>query len=479
VSLLVVGMSHRTAPVRVLERVAVSGEDAGKLLDELMKSPNLAEAMLLSTCNRVEVYAVVETFHGGMAEVIAALARHAGTDTAGLSDHLYVHYAGAAVEHAFSVAAGLDSMVVGESQILGQLRAAYAFAAETGAAGRTLHELAQQALRVGKRVHAETDVDSAGGSLVAEALADAAVALGGTGWRCSGGPTVPGSPAVPTPPTVPDGLAGRRTVLVGAGSMGGLAAAHLRRARVASLTVVNRSLPAAQRLASAVIADGIPASAAGLADLGTVLADADLVVSCTGSIGVVIDGETVRHARTGADHPLVVCDLGLPRDVAPEVGLLPGVTVIDLATLQERLSGRPGGCDVASARAIVTDEVATFLAAQRSAMVTPTVTALRKHAAEVAAAELLRLESRLPDLDGTVRAEFANTVRRVVDKLLHTPTVRIKELAAGPGGHAYADALRTLFDLDPAAPAALSRPGPVSPTVPSAEATPAGDGERR
>jgi glutamyl-tRNA reductase len=472
VSLLVVGMSHRTAPVRVLERVAVSGEDIGKLLAALMKSPNLAEAMLLSTCNRVEVYTVVETFHGGMAEVIAALAQHAGTDTAGLADHLYVHYAGAAVEHAFSVAAGLDSMVVGESQILGQLRAAYAFAAETGAAGRTLHELAQQALRVGKRVHAETGIDFAGSSVVAEALADAALALGGAGWGHR---------------DAPDGLAGRRAVLVGAGSMGGLAAAHLRRARVASLTVVNRSLPAAQRLASAAIAEGIPACAAGLDDLGTVLADADLVVSCTGSIGAVIDGETVRHVRATTDHPLVVCDLGLPRDVAPEVGQLPSVTVIDLATLQERLSGRPGGpggSAVASAQAIVSDEVAAFLAAQRSAMVTPTVTALRQLATEVAAAELLRLESRLPDLDGRVRAEFANTVRRVVDKLLHTPTVRIKELAAGPGGQTYADALRKLFDLDPAVPAALSRPGPSAPAAPPAgvspaETTPIGDGERR
>jgi glutamyl-tRNA reductase len=444
VSLLVVGISHRTAPVRVLERVTLPAEDSGKLLAELIRSPNVAEALLLSTCNRVEVYAVVETFHGGMAEVIAALTRHAGSDVTGLADHLYVHYAGAAVEHAFSVAAGLDSMVVGESQILGQLRAAYAGAAEHGAAGRTLHELAQQALRVGKRVHSETGIDAAGASVVTEALADAAATLGT--------------------------VVGRHAVLIGAGSMGGLAAAHLRRAGIGSLAVVNRSLPAAQRLASAALADGLPAAAVGLADLAGVLADAELVVSCTGSTSTVLDGATVARARARAAHPLVVCDLGLPRDVAPEVGELPGVTVVDLATLQERLRDRPGGSDVTRAREIVVTEVAAFLAAQRSASVTPTVTALRQHAAEVVAAELLRLESRLPELDAAVRAELAKTVRRVVDKLLHTPTVRIKELAAGPAGQAYADALRELFGLDPAMPAALVEP--------SAAAHPAHPAER-
>ena len=485
-SLLVVGLSHRTAPVRVLERVTVPAEDAGKLLAELMKSSNVAEALLLSTCNRVEVYAVVETFHGGLAEVIAALAQHAGADVTGLADHLYVHYAGAAVEHAFAVAAGLDSMVVGEAQILGQLRAAYAFAAEAGAAGRTLHELAQQALRVGKRVHSETGIDAAGSSVVAEALCDAAAVLtrphAGAGLDAEARPQAGAGLDAGARPQAGagqdagagsragaglDGLAGRRAVLVGAGSMGGLAAAHLRRAGVAALTVVNRSMPAARRLASASEADGVPATAAGLADLSSVLADAELVVSCTGSVGVVIDEATVRLARAGSAHPLVMCDLGLPHDVAPEVGELPGVTVIDLATLQERLSGLPGGSDVARAREIVAAEVAAFLAAERSATVTPTVTALRQLAAEVVAAELLRLESRLPTLNDTVRAELAKTVRRVVDKLLHTPTVRIKELAAGPAGQAYDEALRELFDLDPAVPAALVEPSTAVPPVPN------------
>lgn len=433
-SLLVVGLSHRTAPVRVLERATVAAEDLAKVLEELVRADNVAEALVLSTCNRVEVYAVVETFHGGMAEVAGVLAGQTGTEVGGLAEHLYVHYAGAAVEHVFTVAAGLDSMAVGESQILGQLRAAYAAAAEAGSAGRALHELAQQALRVGKRVHNETGIAEANRSLVSEALTDAAAVFGGT-------------------------IRGRRALLVGAGSMGALAAAHLRRAEVGELVVVNRGAAGAHRLADIARADGVPARAATWDDLAAELAAAELLVCCTGAANAVVDTATVAAARAGAPHPLVVCDLGLPRDVEPGVAELAGVTVVDLGTLQRRLSRAATGTDVAIAREIVVQEVQTHLAAQRSAAVTPTVTALRRQAAEVVAAELLRLETRLPDLDEAARTEVARTVRRVVDKLLHTPTVRVKELAAGPAGDTYADALRELFALDPTSPTAIAAPG--------------------
>lgn len=440
-NLLVVGLSHRTAPVQVLERAAVAAEDNGKVLEELIRAADVNEAMVLSTCNRVEVYAVVESFHGGMAEVAGVLAAHAESDIAGLAEHLYVHYAGAAVEHVFSVAAGLDSMAVGESQILGQLRTAYAAAAEAGSAGRALHDLAQQALRVGKRVHTETAIDEAGRSLVSEALADAAKAFDSETGAAG------------------TGLLGRRALLVGAGSMGGLAAAGLRRAGVAELVVISRNAASARRLADISRADGIAARAATWADLASELAAAELLVCCTGATTAIVDTATVRAARRFAGHPLVVCDLGLPRDVEVEVAELPGVTVIDLSTLQRRLSGATTGADLTTARLIVGQEVQAHLAAQRAAAVTPTVTALRRQAAEVVAAELLRLETRLPGLDVSARAEVARTVRRVVDKLLHTPTVRIKELAAGPAGDTYADALRELFALDPGSPSVIASPG--------------------
>jgi glutamyl-tRNA reductase len=444
-SLLVVGLSHRSAPVDVLERVAVSAADGGKVLCQLLARENIAEALLLSTCNRVEIYAVVATFHGGLADITDVLARQSAMVLDELSEHLYVHYAAAGVEHLFSVAAGLDSMVVGEPQILGQLRAAYASAEQAGTIGRTLHEVVQQALRVGKRIHTETGIGAAGASVVSEALAATAAALAET-------PGVNGS-----------GLAGRRALVLGAGSMGSLAAAQLRRAGVAEIVVANRTHASAQRLAALCQAEGTPARAISLDAVVDALAAVDVVICCTGATGAVlgVDQITQRHRRV----PLVVCDLGLPRNVEPGVGDVPGVVLLDLSAVARRLEQRGTGADVVStAHCLVAQEVRQYLATQRTAEVTPTVAALRKRAAEVVDAELLRLDGRLPGLDAAVRDELARSVRRVVDKLLHAPTVRVKQLAEAGGGQAYADALRELFELDPQAAAAIAAPIGPAPT---------------
>ncbi len=431
-SLLVVGLSHRSAPVEVLERAAVGADDVPKLLDEMVHGTHISEVVLLSTCNRIEVLAVVDAFHGGLADVSAVLSRHAGMPLTELTEHVYVHYAGSAVQHLFAVASGLDSMVVGEAQILGQLRTAYATADEAGTVGRSLHELAQQALRVGKKVHASTGIDGAGASVVSEALNDAARSLGGD-------------------------LAGRRAVLVGAGAMGALAAAHLRRAGAAEIVVLNRSPERAERLAETTLGHGTPARAGTLDALPDALTGADLMIACTGAVGTVVERATVATAvALRGGRPLAVCDLGLPRDVDPGVATLPGVTVVDLVALQRRLSTGERGAAVAAAQELVAEEAQAYLAAQRSAEVTPTVTALRRRASDVIDAELLRLDSKLPDLDGPVRDEFTRSIRRVVDKLLHTPTVQVKRLAEGPDGDSYAAALRTLFELDPTAPAAVA-----------------------
>ena len=433
-SVLVVGLSHRSAPVEVLERVAVAPDDVPKLLEEMLDGTHVDEAVLLSTCNRVEVCAVVDAFHGGLNHVTEVLSRHAGFEIGELSEHLFVHYAGSAVQHLFSLAAGLDSMVVGESQILGQLRGAYAAADEAGSVGKVLHELVQQALRVGKRVHAGTGIDAAGASVVSEALRDADRALGG-------------------------GLEGCRAVIVGAGAMGALAAAHLRRAGAREIVVLNRSAERGERLAEKVREQDGSARSGPLADLPAELGDADVLLACTGAIGSVVAAAPVAEAvATRPERPLVVCDLGLPRDVDPDVAAVPGVRVIDLVTLQKRLLDAEDGGSVAVARQMVGEEARQYLAGQRSAEVTPTVTALRRRASEVVDAELLRLDSRLPELDATVREELSRTVRRVVDKLLHTPTVQVKRLAEGPDGAGYAAALRTLFELDPQAAAAVAAP---------------------
>jgi glutamyl-tRNA reductase len=481
-SLVVVGLSHRSAPVGVLERVATSVADPGKVQAELLEREHVAEVLLLSTCNRVEIYAVVTTFHGGLADITDVLAHQSAIALDELSDHLYVHYAAAGVEHLFSVAAGLDSMVVGEPQILGQLRTAYAGAEQAGTIGRTLHEVVQQALRVGKRIHAETGIDSAGASVVSEALAAAADELSAGGGA---------------------GLTGCRVLVLGAGAMGGLAAAQLRRARVAEIVLANRTQASAQRLAALCTAEGTPARAVGLDGVASALPGVDLVICCTGAIGAVIsvdqvtdavgvnqatdavgvnqatdavgvnqatDAVGVNQTTDAGRAPLVVCDLGLPRNVEPGVGEVPGVILLDLGTVAQRLEQRGSGSNaVSAAQCLVSQEVRDYLAVQRAAEVTPTVAALRRRAAEVVDAELLRLEGRLPALDTTVRDELARTVRRVVDKLLHAPTVRVKQLAEAGGGQAYADALRELFELDPQAAAAIAAPiRPPSSADPSA-----------
>lgn len=444
-SILVVGLSYRSAPVPLLERASVPADDLPKVLHDLLQGACVREALVLSTCNRVEIYADVDKFHGGVADISQHLAWTSGVPLEDLTPHLYVHYEDRAVQHVFSVACGLDSMVVGEGQILGQLRVAYRVAQEQGASGRVLGALVQSALRVGKRAHSETDIDRAGASLVGSGLELAEGVLGA--------------------------LPGRAGLVVGAGSMSALAAASLRRAGLVDLTVLNRSRANAERLAGEV--DG---RAAGIGDLVEHLRHADLVVSSTGATGMVITADDVSAAlpaRSG--RPLFLLDLALPRDVDPGVRELPGVTLVDLEALRTALAGRAAEQDLEAVRRIVTAEVGAFLGWQRSVRVAPTVVALRDQAAAVVESELTRLSGRLPDLDDRARAEVAGTVRRVVDKLLHGPTVRVKQLAEEPGGDVYADAVRALFGLDPARPAAVTRAavgveeaGDGSPAVPAA-----------
>ena len=438
-SVLLFGVSHRSAPVAVLEQLFADESDQIKLVEGLLQAPLVTEVMLLSTCNRVEVYAVVDAFHGGLAAIGQVLAEHADMSMGELTKHAYVRYSEAAVEHLFAVTSGLDSAVIGEQQVLGQVRRAYATAEANRTVGRVLHDLAQRALAVGKRVHSETAIDAAGASVVSVALHVAAERL----YRPELGPSY-------------TALAGRTATVIGAGSMGALTAAHLVRLGVSQINVVNRSLPRAQRLAEIIAEQGVNAQAMTLDQLPAALATADLAVSCTGAVRPVVTLADVHHALAAAPRdelaqPLVMCDLGMPRDIDPAIAGLPGVTVIDMDRVQREPSARAAAADAEAARSIVAAEVAAYLAAQRMAEVTPTVTALRQRAADVVEAELLRLENRLPGLDGDQRDEVARTVRRVVDKLLHAPTVRIKQLAGAPGGDTYAEALRELFELDPQA----------------------------
>ena len=413
-NLLSVGASYRTAGVGTLERLTIAGPDIPAVLQKLVAQPYVGEAVVLSTCNRVEVYAAVSGFHGGLGDVCGVLAEESGIPAGELASHLYVHYDEAAVRHLFRVSSGLESMVVGEPQILGQLRDAYHAATEADTAGRLLHELMQQALRVGKRAHSETGIDRAGQSVVTAALDVAADSFDGD-------------------------LTGHPGLVVGAGAMGALSVATLTRAGVGPLQITNRGAQRAARLAGLYGATAVPFD-----DLDTALAKADLVVCATASTEPVLTADRLA----GRERPLVVLDLAVPRDVGPDVAGLPNVTVIDIDGLASARRTLPAVAETAAVEQIVAGEVDHFLGWLRGAEIAPTVAALRTRADEVVSAELRKLSSRRPEFTDEQRADVARTLHRVVQQLLHSPTVRVRQLAAEPGGDQYAALLRELFDLD-------------------------------
>jgi glutamyl-tRNA reductase len=438
VSVLVVGLSHKSAPVAILERAAVSGDSLGKLLHDVAQAEPVAEVFVVSTCNRVEVYADVDRFHAAVTAICELLGRHCGVAAQELTGYLYVHYEDRAISHLMAVACGLDSMVVGEGQILGQVRSALKFAGEQGTVGRVLSELGRLALRAGKRSRTETGIDRAGLSLLTVAIELAAQSAAGSSGAGA--------------------LAGRDVLIVGAGSMSALAAATAIRSGATSIVVANRTRSHAERLAA-----DVSAITAGLTDLPAAMGAADVVISCTGAAGQVITRDMVSvavSARTlaGRPGPLVVLDLAMPRDVDPAADGLPGVVLIGMDLLSDHGTAATDE-DVLAVRAIIEAELAAYHSAIDAARVAPTVVALRAKAAKVVEAELARLEGRLNSdgLSGHALDEIAQTVRRVVDKLLHAPTVRVKELAGSPGGEEYAAALRVLFDLDPRAVEAVTR----------------------
>ncbi|MEW2428631.1 glutamyl-tRNA reductase [Micromonospora sp. NPDC047644] len=422
-NLLVVGASYRSTPVDVLERLVVGSAELPGLLRTLLDQPAVEEAVVLSTCNRVEVWAAVGGFHAGLREIGATLATHADASTDVLARHLYAHYDDAAVAHTFTVTAGLDSMVVGEAQILGQVRAAYRAAVAHGSAGRLTHELVQHALRVGRRVRAETDIGRCGASTVTAAL------------------DVPAG-------HLPGGLAGRPALVVGAGAMGGIAVAALTRAGAGPIAVVGRGVEGVRRLASAYGVRPVPS-----ADLMPALAAADVVVTATTAPDPVLTAELVapalrRRLTRGPDVPLFVLDLAMPRDVHPAVARLDGVVVVDIGGLGAVARDGVERRDRDAAERIVAAERDALAGRIRGADAGLTVAALRRRADRTVSAELRRLAQRRPDLSEAQRAEVAHTVNRVVQQLLHPPSVRVRQLAGEPDGERYTAALRQLFDLE-------------------------------
>ena len=418
-SVLLVGMSHRSAPVALLERLSMDANVQHGAATALIKQPSLSEAMIISTCNRLEVYTVTNAFHSGVEDVMRVLGEVSGVDVADLRRYLYVRYSDAAAEHIFTVASGLDSMVVGEQQIIGQVRTAYVDAAERGTVGPNLHSLAQAALHTGKRVHSETGIDDSGASMVTVALEQAMELM-----RV-------------------DDLRGKTALVLGAGAMSSLAATHLGKNGIDSLVLANRTRDRAERLAEHSREAGVPAEVVDFSDRASVLSRVDLVVSATAS-----DEFTITPGDIPG--PLMLADLSLPRDIDDAVTEIEGVRLVNIESLHEtmRSSDTEDSRALRRAEDIVAEEVATFGSQQRVREVAPAVTRLRRNAAEISGQELQRLRARTPDMSDDDFEQVSHMVKRVVDKLLHAPTVKIKELAATAETVIVEEAVTELFGLD-------------------------------
>lgn len=416
-SLLVVGLNHRTADLGLLEKVAIASEEQAKALHSVAELEHVLGAVVLSTCNRVEIYAHVTRFHAGLHELVTWLGDRAGADATTIVDAHYALYEHEAASHLFAVAAGVDSVVVGERQIALQVKDAVRVANEEATIGGLLQRLFERALAAARRVREETEIDAGASSMV-----DIGIDTAARHWD--------------------GGLEGLTVAILGAGTLGGLAADRLAREPVARVVVQNRTREKAVRLAARVSGD-----VADDALLPTVT-EADLIVCCTGAPVPVVAAASVAAAmRERPQRPLVLVDLGLPRNVDPACGDLPGVTLVDLETIRRAHDTSPNSEVLAAAREIVGEEARRFSAWMRAVQVEPTIVALRERAEAVRQAELDRLGSRLASLEPREREALDALTRGILNTLLHDPTVRLKELADRGGAESYAMALRELFDL--------------------------------
>jgi glutamyl-tRNA reductase len=419
VSVVVLGLNHRTVPLDLLERVTVDDSRLPKALHDVMSRDHVSEAVMLSTCNRSEVYVVAEKFHPAYADLRTFFSELAFVPPDELADHLYVHDGADAAAHLFTVAAGLDSAVIGEAEILGQVRHAWEMAQAEQAAGSQLNLLFRHALEVGKRARTETGIGRHVASVSTAAVAMAAERLGS--------------------------LEGRSILVMGAGDMGEGMVRSLAASGVTDVRIANRTWERAAELA-----DRVGGRAIRLADLDASLAEVDLLLTGTGASSMLIehaDVARVMHARHAA--PLLVVDVAVPRDVDPTAADLPGVTLLDMDDL--RAFAEAGQAErrreVATVRTMVGEELERYTAVSSAREVAPLVAALREQAEDVRRAELERFRSKLGELDDRQLDAVEALTNGIVAKLLHQPTVGLKDAAGTPKGERLAEALRDLFDL--------------------------------
>jgi len=417
-SIVVIGVNHRTGPLSLLERVAVSPTDLPKAIANLVSRVNVREAVVLSTCNRTEVYAVAERFHGAYGDIRDFFCELGGLAPEDLHPHLYSQHDDAAVSHLFEVAAGLDSAVLGETEILGQVRGAWELAQAEGGAKATLNLLFRLALETGKRARTETAISRSTASVSSAAVEMATERLGS--------------------------LAGRRVLVVGAGEMGEGVAAALVGAGAGDIVVTNRTHERAVNLAARVGGSVFP-----FGELSEALRQADVLVTCSRAGTIVIDEDLVRIARAGVTTPLLVVDIAVPRNVAAAVASCAGVTLLDLDDLRDwaakGIQLRAQEAD--HVRAIVAEEVERFGLESTARQAAPLVSSLHERAESLRRAEVDRYASKLAALDPAARAAVEALTKGIVAKLLHRPSVQLKDGAGTPQGERNAAAVRDLFDL--------------------------------
>lgn len=425
-SVVVLGLNHKTAPISLLERLTIGNEQLPKALHQLENADHVLEGAILSTCNRIEVYAVVSKFHAGSQDLRNFLSEFCHVAPEDFADHLYTYHDDAAVRHLFRVAAGIDSMVVGESEILGQVRRAYQAASDEGMMQRVLGGAFRQALRVGKQARTDTEI---GRNPVS--VSSAAVDL-----------------ARRTFPS--DSLEGKKVVIVGAGKMGRLAARSLAAAGAHDLTVVNRSEARGEDLAA--LFDG---EARSLDDVDEAIRDADILICSTTAPEPVLHHEQVAKAMAGrADRALFIVDIAVPRDVDPASAEVPGVVLRDIDDLkgvvETNMGSRMG--EISKIEEIITGAVDRFIEWERSTEFAPTAAALVAKADLIRRVEMERISGVLGELTDEQRAAIDHLSRRMVSKILHTPLDRVKKMSSSKQGYVHLAALRELFELDDESP---------------------------
>ena len=416
--LLTLGLNHNTAPVDVRERLAFAEGEQPDSLRRLREQYGLSEAAILSTCNRSEIYAASEDSH--FEGVQAYLSEHHAVDVGHIEPCLYRHVDAEAATHLFRVASGIDSLVIGESQILKQVREALELSQNTGSARLIINEVFQRALRVGKRARTETDIGR--GRL---SVATAAVELAGQ---------------------IFDRLDDRRALLLGAGEMMELTAQYLVEATLTRFTVANRTIERAQALARRF--DG---QAVDLGNLAEQLKEADIVIASTAAPDFVITEAAVRSAMADRrGRPLFLIDIAVPRDIDPAIRQLDNVFLFDMDDLESVVAANRGEREgeILRVQTIVDEELGHFLHWFNALGAGPLIKALRQQAAQLQGDELDRWHGKLSHLDEADQKLVESILRGYANKLLHEPLVQIRELANREDGYVRLDTVRRLFHLD-------------------------------